>query len=550
MRCMQLKTENRFIPSRSVLYEIYPRSFRDTNADGDGDLRGVSEKLGYLKELGINAIWISPFYPSPMKDGGYDVSDYCDVNPLFGNINDAEELIREAHKRGISVVIDLVLNHTSVRHPWFLESMSSRNSSKRDWFIWRDSVDGHEPTNWISAFGGSAWKYDGKTGQYYLHSFLEEQADLNWENPEVVEAIKNVMKFWFEKGVDGFRLDAVNFIGKDPRFLDEPQNPDYIKGQMEPYYQLSHIYSKNQDSSFVHLAMLADFVQRYDGRFLIPEAYPDQRGIEAILEYKKYYERLNNKVVAPFNFELIFLPWNALEYRSFVDSYTGSLSAGQLPIIVLGNHDRSRIATRIGDAQAKVAAVMMMTLPGMPVIYYGDEIGMHDVKDIPPERVQDPYGFQEPGFGRDPERTPMQWNGSLNAGFTEGNPWLPVHGDFLAVNVEEERKDPRSFFELYRNLIQLRGKSQALTEGTYVSVDVGSDRVYGYVRVFGESKFIVLLNFSDVAQPCSFPSGSVQVVLSTHKQRMLKEVCDISSIVLFPNEASVFRVGSVRGSSF
>ena len=498
----------------SVFYHIYPRSFYDTNQDGVGDLAGIIEKLDYLAgkpdSLGVNAIWLSPFYPSPMADFGYDVCDYKGVDKIFGKMEDFDRLIDEAHKRDVRVIIDFVPNHTSSKHPWFLESKASIDNPKRDWYVWHEGREGKEPNNWISVFGGSAWQKDEFTGQYYMHTFLKEQPDLNWNNPEVRQAMKDNMRFWLDKGVDGFRVDAVSWLSKDKSLRDEPLNPHYREGIDDPFKKLIHSFSSEGDKLFDYLNEMVEVCTQYGERFMITEAYPETD--DEISHYIKYYDMLEYAVCAPFNFECITFPWDAPTYRGFIDLFQEALLPGQPPIYNMGNHDKSRLATRIGREAARTAAVLLLTLPGIPFIYYGDEIGMLDTK-IPPENFQDPFATE--GKSRDPERTPMQWDNSQYAGFSSKDPWLPVADDHNQYNVVQEAEDPKSSLNLYRLLLRLRNSSEALKHGSYRSLDLGSD-VFGFVRDLDLERYTIVLNFSSEDREIESLGVKGRVVLSSY----------------------------------
>jgi alpha-glucosidase len=478
------------------VYHIYPRSFYDANGDGIGDLKGIIKKLDYLNgtpdSLGVNAIWISPFYPSPMADFGYDVSDYCDVDPIFGTLRDFENLVLEAHKRGIKVIIDFVPNHTSSQHKWFKESSSSLNNPKRDWYVWRDpQPDGTEPNNWKSVFGGSAWEYDEKSGQYYLHSFLKEQPDLNWDNPEVRAAMKEAIEFWLEMGVDGLRVDAVSWLSKDDKFRDDPLNPAYREGIDDPYHSLVHSFSSLGPDLFDYLNEIIDTAANYEDRFVITEAYPDAAG--DISHYLHFYGKIRLDICAPFNFECLSLPWDASTYRGFIDMYQQALLPGQPPVYNMGNHDRTRLATRIGSASARTAAMLLMTLPGMPFIYYGDELGMEDVP-MPKERVKDPFAAPN-GNSRDVVRTPMLWDNSAHSGFSAVEPWLPVSQNYHRDNVSAQEQDEKSLLNLYKILLRIRNNVQTIKHGAYWSLNLG-DNLFGFVRENDMERYVVILNFS------------------------------------------------------
>jgi alpha-glucosidase len=496
---------------QGILYQIYPRSFQDSNGDGIGDLAGILSRLDYLKWLGIDAVWISPFYPSPMKDFGYDIADYCDVDPIYGSLADFDSLLGEAHQRGIRVILDFVPNHTSDLHPWFLESRRSRLDPRRDWYIWRDPIDaGRVPNNWMSAFGGSAWQWDEQTGQYYLHTFLKEQPDLNWRNPEVQTAMLQAMRFWMQRGVDGLRLDAIQNAIKDDLFRDNPPNPDYIAGVDDPFYSLSRIYSGDRPEIHPLIRRMREVMDEYGAdKVLIGEIYSP---VERLIPY---YGQ-GKGVHFPYNFQLIKLPWNASAISQAVARYEELLPPNAWPNWVLGNHDRHRIASRVGLNQARIAAMLLLTLRGTPNMYYGDEIGMQDVS-IPLEQIQDPWEINLPGIGlgRDPERTPMQWNSLSNAGFTDAVPWLPVADDFTSVNVASEMKDPFSILSLYRKLIDLRRKSSALRVGKYSLIPSAQD-VLAYSREFAGERLLIALNLSHEARPSAIHwEGAAKLHAST-----------------------------------
>jgi alpha-glucosidase len=505
---------------RGIIYQIYPRSFMDSNGDGVGDLPGITSRLDYLAWLGVDAIWISPIYPSPMADFGYDISDYTDIHPLFGTLADFDRLLAEAHRRGLKVILDYVPNHTSDQHPWFRESRSSRDNPRRDWYIWRDPApDGGPPNNWRSHFGGSAWEWDAATGQYYLHSFLKEQPDLNWRNPEVQSAMLDVLRFWLDRGVDGFRVDVIWLMIKDDQFRDNPPNPDYQPGQRSSS-ALIPLYTADRPEVHDIIALMRRLVDQYDERVLIGEIYLPVERLVA------YYGKDGTGCHLPFNFQLILAPWNARHIAGLIDAYEAALPPGGWPNWVLGNHDNHRIASRVGAAQARVAAMLLLTLRGTPTIYYGDEIGMHDV-EIPPELVQDPLEKNEPGIGvgRDPERTPMQWDSSPNAGFTTGTPWLPIADDYRTINVAVERDDPTSMLTLYRRLIALRRATPALEVGAYAPVAASGD-VLAYLREGAGRRFLVALNLGQHLQ--TFDMGGLEahgrIVLSSGLDREGEEV--------------------------
>lgn len=503
-----------------ILYQIYPRSFKDSNGDGVGDLNGVTSKLDYLKDtLGINTVWLSPFYKSPMADFGYDVSDYCAVDPIFGTLDDFKRLLQQAHQRNLRVMIDFVLNHTSIEHPWFKESRQDKTNPKRDWYIWRDAKpDGSPPNNWRSSFGGSAWTFDEATRQYYLHSFLAQQPDLNWDNPAVRAAMKAVLKFWLDLGVDGFRLDSPAAISKDPDLRDNPPNPKYKPGTNDQFSEpLLLEYNENGPHLFEYLEELAEFIKENHGRHMVLEAYPDDAK-SPTRYYDKFYHAVDPVVSAPFNFEMIDKPWQATAYQKTIDSFEHDMHPDYSTVYGFGNHDRSRIATRLGRPAARTLAMLALTLPGVPIIYNGDELAMVNGK-ISKAQLRDPFAINTPGFpGRDPERTPLAWNNGKNGGFTTGQPWLPLNQDFATCNVASQLKDENSSLNLYRELLKLRHKSKALAIGTYKSIDTHNCDVYGYERKFENETLTVLLNFSDKPQPVENVSSD-KIVLSTQQAK-------------------------------
>ncbi|MEO6513439.1 MAG: alpha-amylase family glycosyl hydrolase [Candidatus Saccharimonadales bacterium] len=541
-------------PEGAIVYQVYPRSFNDSNGDGVGDIPGIIQKLEYLKDLSVNAIWLSPFYPSPMADFGYDVADYCDVDPIFGSLSDMDELLEAAHSRKIKIIIDLVPNHTSDAHEWFQQSRQSREGPYSDWYIWQDP-EGHDkagnpipPNNWIEVLtGGPAWEWVPARQQFYLHSFDVRQPDLNWSNTKVREAIKDVMRFWLDRGVDGFRVDAVHFIAKDPLFHDDPVNPHYEADKGWRYTALEHVNNHGWPHMFAYLGEMAAVLKEpkykdYD-RFMITEAYPDSP--KHVEEYLSFYEGMDPQVAAPFNFEGLSLPWKADVWREFLPSFHAALDAFS-PLCVasyaFGNHDQHRIVTRLGEDAARSAAVLLLTLPGMAFIYNGEEIGMKN-GNIPTEMVQDP-GAQG-GSGRDPERTPMQWSNGPSAGFsTAKTTWLPVVDNYETCNVETELKDPDSFLSLYRTLGKLRNQSNALRYGSFEIVETNDAKVLGYIRSVGDEKYLVLINFSKEARSFTLEKGSAigSFVVSSSPKTKLKDTRG-ANVHLQPHEAVVFTAG-------
>ncbi|MBL8121908.1 DUF3459 domain-containing protein [Candidatus Saccharibacteria bacterium] len=505
----------------NAIYQIYPRSFQDSNDDGVGDLNGVVKRLDYLKgkidSLGIDAIWFSPFFPSPMADFGYDVSNYCDIDPLFGTLDDFKNLVAQAHGRNIKVMIDFVPNHTSNEHPWFVESRSSRESSHREYYVWRDpKPDGSPPNNWLSIFGGSAWEWDETTGQYYLHTFLNEQPDLNWDNPRVRREMQNVLHFWFKLGVDGIRADAVRWISKDQHYRDDPKNLGYIATEgSDEFGSLLHVHSRFGPHLFDYLREMTDVVEKYPDRIMIFEDYPDT--IYTTRDQYLGFYSINPRVSMPFNFEGIGLPFDAETYRRFITEFQGFLNQEEhMPVYCFGNHDQWRLVSRVGAEQARVVALMQLCLPGLPVVYYGDELGMANGV-IPPDAEQDPLNRIKPGLGqgRDPERTPMQWDGSPQAGFTRVRPWLPIAEHVTTHNVERELTEPDSYLAMYQQLLHLRSLHEVLRKGDYETFGDASPFAFVFSRRLGDEHVFVALNFSAKPQQIALPHAGA-VLCSTH----------------------------------
>lgn len=518
---------------RGIVYQIYPLSFQDSDGDGFGDLNGIRRQLDYLEALGVDAVWLSPIQPSPMVDMGYDVSDYCDVDSRFGTLSRFDALIADVHRRGMRLLLDFVPNHTSERHPWFVESRASRDSARRDWYLWRDPAPGGGvPNNWFSEFGGSAWEWDAATGQYYHHSYLKEQPDLNWRNPAVRAAMHEVLRFWLRRGVDGFRIDAVWHLIKDARWRDDPPNPAWQPGDPD-IRRLLPLHSADQPEVHEVIAGLRRVADEFPGRVLIGEAYLP---LERLVTY--YGDAQRPGVQMPFNFHLLHTHWDAGPIRHLVSQYERLVPAGAWPNWVLGNHDQPRIATRLGRAQVRAAAVLMLTLRGTPTMYYGDEIGMTDVA-IAREQRRDTRRRHEPGLARDPQRTPMQWDASPGAGFTTGTPWLPIAPDADRTNVEAQARDPDSLLVLYRRLIALRRAHEALSLGEMHLLESGSS-LLAYERSAGDERFVVALNpGTQRAALRTALSPDASIVLATRREREASSVA--TPIELEPGEAVIVR---------
>jgi alpha-glucosidase len=511
---------------RSVIYQIYPRSFQDSNGDGIGDLRGVLTRLDYLESLGVQALWLSPVYPSPMEDFGYDVSDYTNIDPISGTLADFDELVAALKNRGMKLIVDYVPNHTSDRHPWFQAARRSRDNEYRSWYLWRDPApDGRLPNNWLSQFGGSAWERDEHTGQYYYHAFLKSQPDLNWRNPAVRAAMHEVLRFWLRRGVDGFRVDALWHLIKDDQFRDNPPNPLFRPGD-PPHHSQIPLYTTDRPELQDFVAGLRRVVDEFQDRVLIGEIYLPLERLVA------YYGANLDGVHLPFNFQLLQTRWNARELAVLIEQYRSLLPAGSWPNWVLGNHDNPRIASRVGLEQARIAAMLLLTLRGTPTMYYGDELGMLNVA-IPPDRMQDPFERNVPGIGvgRDGARTPMQWNPTAGAGFTTGEPWLPLSDNDQTVNVEAESSDPLSLLTLYRKLLQLRATHEALALGAYEAVAMTGD-LLAYVRRSAREAFLIALNLGQ--DPFALTLSSLRMkgktVLSTYLDQANDSATDTLSL--------------------
>lgn len=527
-----------------VIYQIYPRSFQDSNRDGVGDLKGIISRLDYLSEsLKVDALWLSPFYPSPQADFGYDVSDYTNIDPIYGDLKVFAELLDQMHRRGMKLIIDYVPNHSSDQHPWFIESRASRNNPKRDWYVWRDAKpDGSPPNNWLAVFGGPAWEWDEKTGQFYLHSFLKEQPDLNWRNPELKKAMFDAAEFWLKMGVDGFRLDVAHFIMKDELLRDNPLNPRPEQAEFLPlgdYDSLLHVYDKADPQVhqiFREFRAILDKYSLASPRYSVGEIH--------IFEWDKWASFYGNddELHMPFNFKFLITPWKAADISRVVDELEGAIPKTAWPNFVMGNHDESRMASRLGHEKARLAAMLLLTLRGTPTLYYGDEIGMTDVP-IPPELERDPFGKRVPGQGRDPNRTPMQWDGGPNAGFTDADaiPWLPLAGNYEGLNVETELKDAHSMLNLYRALLSYRRASPALMEGSYDHIHSGDDDCFIYLRKAGNQRIVVALNFAETAAVLGLSEYGRGVIQISTSLKRGGEV-NLGSLQLAPLEGLVIEL--------
>jgi alpha-glucosidase len=492
----------------AVIYQIYPRSFQDSNDDGIGDLAGITARLPYLRWLGVDALWLSPFYRSPQRDFGYDITDHTDVDPIFGSMDDFDSLLAAAHRSGLRIILDFVPNHTSIDHPWFAESSASRRNPRRDWYLWHDPAPGGgPPNNWRSVTGGSAWSFHADTNQFYLHSFLPNQPDLNWRNPDVVAAMHAVMRFWLERGVDGFRIDMVDYLIKDERLRDEPVDGD---GRYEP---ASARYQLNRPET---LDLLRGFRE-------VADAFGPDRVLIGEVEYRLLLPRLvsyygpGDMLHLPINFWLMFLPWEATALRQFIDDYQTTLPEHAWPNWVLGSHDIARPATRLGPDQARAAMLLLLTARGTPFLYYGDELGLPNAS-TPADQMRDPWHSLDPAAGRDPTRTPMPWTAAPNAGFCapETNPWLPVGENHQKLDVASQRLDPDSTLALTRRLLTLRQDHPALRSGTCRPDPVTHESILSYTREARDDWLRVIINLGNETAHIPLKRANQLLVTTRH----------------------------------
>lgn len=518
-----------------VIYQIYPRSFMDSNHDGIGDLKGIIQKIDHLADLGIDAIWLSPIYPSPDVDFGYDVADYVDIDPRYGTLEEFDTLVKVAHQRHISIILDLVLNHTSDQHPWFIESRRSKDNPYHDWYMWHDpSPTGGPPNNWLSWFGGDGWEYDESLGQYYFHMFYKQQPDLNWRNPEVRKAMLDVYRFWLERGVDGFRMDVFNMYFKDK---DLRGNPLGGKGPRKFNHQL-HQYDMSQSEMHPLLQEIRYLLDSYGATYMVGETFystPQQAA--------RYIGP--DQLHAGFDFSLLSSRFSASNFRKAINGWINALE-GKWPNFVLNNHDTSRSATRFhareDDARLKVSAAMLLTIMGTPFMYYGEEIGMRDIF-LWRHQVLDPvskrYWPLHPP--RDGCRSPMQWDDRAQAGFSDQKPWLPVHPNYNHRNVEEQSSSPGSLLNFYKKLLQLRKNHSALNAGSMEMIDQDNRKVLSYLRHSDQETTLVCLNMSGQKAILGIPPQLSEqkwiVLLSQHLED--NEIITRSTLKLGPYETLV-----------
>jgi len=528
----------------AVMYQIYPQSFQDTTGNGVGDLQGIIKRVDYLKYLGVKAVWLNPIYPSPQADAGYDVSNYTDINSLYGSMEDFRQLLNALHEKGIKLIMDFVPNHTSEEHPWFKESCSSTSSAKRDWYVWAEPAEGGKPpNNWMSVFGGSMWEYNATTGQYYLHQFAKQQPDLNMRNPEVLDALDGVLRFWLDAGVDGFRVDAVPHLLEDPQLRDEPPASNASNPTHDP---LDHIYTRNVEGIHTITRRWRKIVDEYKDRVLIGEIYASP---EVVMSY--YGTDSEPEFHYPFNFLLLEnTNWTGITVSGIIDSWMKEphKPSWGWPNWVLGNHDNPRIASKAGPELARALNVLLLLLPGTPTTYFGEELGLENV--VVPKELQKDTNTDSP---RDGERTPMLWDNTTNAGFSTANQtWLPVADQSVVekYNVEAQKADDRSMLQLYRRLVGLRESSTAFTNDGYYEV-AATDESLVFLRYYkaglklSEERFAVAINFSPNSTTVNVDMSNfvdkATVVLSSELDSDGSNTVATKAVELRPYEAVVLR---------
>jgi alpha-glucosidase len=483
----------------SVIYQIYPRSFQDSNGDGIGDIQGIIERLAYIKDLGVSAIWLSPIFTSPMADFGYDISDYRGIDPIYGTLSDVEELLNSSHRIGLKVIFDMVLNHTSDQHPWFLESRKGKDSKKNDYYIWSDKV----PNNWLSAFGGKGWTYDPQRGQYYFHSFLPGQPDLNWRNEETVLSIFGEVGYWLEKGVDGFRLDVINSIVKDEAFR---KNPFTVGSRLRPYDMQRHIFDRNRPETHDKLRKFRKFIDTYDERMLVGEIMVELPGEPEMAA--SYLGKDQDELHLTFDFTLLDTPFEAKKWQRAAQRWYEAVGTDRLPTWVLNNHDNPRAIDRLrgNEDKARIAALFLLTQRGTIFLYYGEELCLRG-SVVPRKALQDPVGIRywPLNVGRDGGRGPMLWDASEKHGFTKGAPWLPFARRATEQDVESQTEDSSSSLWFYKKLIGLRNQDAVLRSGICRFCPTGNPKILAYTRTLEHEKRLILLNFTARTQTVELP---------------------------------------------
>jgi alpha-glucosidase len=523
-----------------VLYELNPLSFCDSNGDGFGDIRGIISKLDYLRgtttALGVGALSLMPIYSSPMADWGYDVADQTAIDPRFGTMEDFDDLAEGVHGRGMRLVMDFVALNTSITHPWFEEARRSLDSEKRDWYIWADSKNGKLPNNWLSMCGRSAWTLDSITGQYYMHTYLPEEPDLNWRNPELRAEMLKVMRFWLDKGVDGFRIPGLISLLKDRQLRDDPDNPDYKEGESKPRDRYLRLHSGGQLEVKDVAEAFCSLIGHKPEEGVLADIYLDAPALNQVFDVCARHPAHGSS-----HLDLTALKWSVASFRSFIDEYEAMMGQDAWPSYTLGRADKHRLVSRFGEDKSKLLGMMQLTLRGMPVIYFGDELGLPDGK-VPKEQARALPELSDPNcdLGHDYSRTPMPWNSDREAGFTSGTPWLPIDGKARSLSVEIQQAQPDSMLSMYKQLIHLRRTSPALGSGEYRSIDTGNDEVFGYLREHEMQRYLVILNFSSRSQVVSFHGRIGSWVAGTHTVDGDGRQSTPAKIELTPYEGRVF----------
>ena len=534
-----------------VIYQVYPRSFADANGDGIGDLAGIASKLAYVADLGVDAVWISPFFTSPMRDFGYDVSDYCDVDPMFGSLDDFRLLLGRAHELGLKILIDLVFSHTSDQHPWFTESRASRDNAKADWYVWADAKpDGTAPNNWLSIFGGVAWQWDTRRNQYFLHNFLTSQPDLNVQNPAVQDALLDAARFWLELGVDGFRLDVVNFYMHDLELRDNPpvgeMHRDPAVRSSNPYSMQRHLHDKSQPENLLFLARLRSLCDEYPGIAMVGEI-GDEEPLVRIAEYTGGGDKLH----MGYSFDLLGVRHDAPYVRRVIEKFEAVVTDGW-PCWSVGNHDTVRVRTRWGNGDkgvARAALALIMMMRGTPCVFQGEELGLANVTMTFAD-LQDPFGieFWPDEQGRDGCRTPMPWDSSVHGGFgtiATTKPWLPVAPEHIALNAASQITDSESMLSFARRVLAWRKTQPAIQLGSLRLIDTSNSAGLGFVRALGAARLVCAVNVSDDAASLDLSDLALSSVPSVMMDAGFGTplALTVDEIRLAPWSAAVARLG-------
>jgi alpha-glucosidase len=516
----------------AVIYEIAAISFQDSNGDGYGDLPGLLQRIDYLKWLGVGAVWLTPIYTSPNQDFGYDISDFCAVDPRYGTMEDFEHVRDALHANGIKLILDFVPNHTSDQHAWFLESRTSRDNPKADWYVWAEAgPNGGPPNNWLSRFGGSAWEWCEARRQFYYHSFLTSQPDLNWRNEQVRQAMADTMRFWLDRGVDGFRVDASAVLIKDNLLRDNPADPE-ADDNTPPPQKYTPVFTDDRPETMHCIEYIRGVLDEYDERLLCGEVQGKTDRIG------HFYGNSKPRLHLPLNFALLDTEWNAFALQATIDAYFNAIPDDGWPDFVIGGHDKHRVASKLGQAQSRILAMLLMTIRGTPFLFAGDEIGSEQVK-IPRERIQDPFERLVKGFdlGRDPERAPLRWDDTERGGFTTDEPWLPLSED-RSRSVETQRRDTRSLLHLYRELIALRRTEPCLLHGEYRPLRAHND-IFWFARSLDQTEILVGLNLCREPRLWEWQGSGVRLISSYLDREPAKVE---GPIHLRPNEGVIVKI--------